>query len=288
VTVERVERGELGDRDQVTAAEPADLALHAALLVRAGDAGRAEERVEPVMRPQRDEPFVLDAVAAHQDPHDRGLEVVVAHQPGRHATEVGERQRVALEERLLRLMRERDREPPPRRRQPHHEQLQHHQLPRDPSAELPEVDFRVRARRVLLADRDIDRDVVQLSAHLGHERADRRLGHIRAVLGHQPLPHPTGRMPLLARHHQIGFQPAADQPLERPQRRRRPISGLARRRRRGRDRLTHRPSMHPIPLSQPTNADPFIAMISADTFVQLHPRLLHTPSSREPWSVHAP
>jgi hypothetical protein len=77
---------------------------------------------------------------------------------------------MALEERLLRLMRER--EPPTRRRQPHHEQLQHQKLPSDPRAELAEVDLGVRARRVLLTDRDVTRHTRQLSLDLRHEPAD--------------------------------------------------------------------------------------------------------------------
>ena len=59
------------DGDQVTAAEPADLALHPALLMRAAHAGLAEERVEPVVAAQRDEPLVLHPVAALQDPVNR-------------------------------------------------------------------------------------------------------------------------------------------------------------------------------------------------------------------------
>jgi hypothetical protein len=38
---------DVGDRDQMPAAEPADLALHPALLMGAFDAGLAEERIEP-------------------------------------------------------------------------------------------------------------------------------------------------------------------------------------------------------------------------------------------------
>jgi hypothetical protein len=44
--------------------EPADLSLDPALLMSALDAGLAEERLEPVGRAQRDEPFGLVAVAA--------------------------------------------------------------------------------------------------------------------------------------------------------------------------------------------------------------------------------
>ena len=73
----------------MAAAEAADLALHAALLVRPVDAGAAEERVEPVVAAQRGEPFGLGAVTPFEDPDHRGLEVVIPN-PARDTTEVGE------------------------------------------------------------------------------------------------------------------------------------------------------------------------------------------------------
>ena len=51
------------DRDQMTAAEPADLALHTALLVAALDARLADEAVEAVVGPHRHEPVRLDPAA---------------------------------------------------------------------------------------------------------------------------------------------------------------------------------------------------------------------------------
>jgi hypothetical protein len=75
VLVELGEGGDHGDGDQVAAAEPATLTLHPTLLVGALDAGLAEERVEPIVAAQGDEPLVLDAVAAHQDPAHRVFEV---------------------------------------------------------------------------------------------------------------------------------------------------------------------------------------------------------------------
>jgi len=111
------------------------------------------------MGPQGDEPLVDDPLAAHHHPQDRRLEVVVADQPARHPTEVSERERVALQERLLRLMDERHREPTPRGRQAHDEQLQHQQLPVDAGAELAEVDLGVLTQRVLLTKRHVQRGV---------------------------------------------------------------------------------------------------------------------------------
>ena len=60
----------------------------------------AEERVEPIMRPQADETVRLDPVPALQHPFDRGFRVVVAD-PGRDTTEVFERADVTIEEHFL-------------------------------------------------------------------------------------------------------------------------------------------------------------------------------------------
>src|SRR5208283_5375010 len=72
------EGAHLRDRDQVVPAEVPDLALDAALLVRALDARLAVERREPVMRPERGPPRVLDprpALAQHLR-HGRGQVVI--------------------------------------------------------------------------------------------------------------------------------------------------------------------------------------------------------------------
>src|SRR5215472_14364344 len=55
--VELCDRVDSWDRDEMTAAEPADLALHATFLVRALDPRDAKEAVEPVVGPQSDEPL---------------------------------------------------------------------------------------------------------------------------------------------------------------------------------------------------------------------------------------
>ena len=65
------------------------------LLVGALQAGLAKERVEPVVAAQRDEPLILDAVAALEDPRHRGAEVVVTDPVG-HPAQVGEPLNVAL------------------------------------------------------------------------------------------------------------------------------------------------------------------------------------------------
>jgi hypothetical protein len=57
--VQGSKRGHRRYRHQMAAAEPADLALDAALLVRAVLRRDAEEGIEPVMRAQRDKPLRL-------------------------------------------------------------------------------------------------------------------------------------------------------------------------------------------------------------------------------------
>ena len=79
----------------------------AALLVRARDAGLAEERVEAEVRAQCGEAVALDAVASGEHPRHGRLEIVVADAP-RHPAEAPEGDRMSLEERLLALAREAD------------------------------------------------------------------------------------------------------------------------------------------------------------------------------------
>ena len=96
-------RVDLGDRDQMVAAEPAALALDAALLVGALDAGMAVERLEAVVGPERHPAGRLGAVAAEQHPRHRRLQVVVADVEHRGPAEGGERGLMAFQERLLPL-----------------------------------------------------------------------------------------------------------------------------------------------------------------------------------------
>ena len=58
----REQRGHLRQRHQMAAAEPTDLTLHPALLVRPILAWLAEERVKPVVAAQRDEPVSTAAI----------------------------------------------------------------------------------------------------------------------------------------------------------------------------------------------------------------------------------
>ena len=85
----------------MVAAEPADLPLDAALLVRPLDAGLTVERLDAVVQAERGPPVGFDPLPAEPDhAGDGGLEIVVADLPGRHPTQHIEGVGVALEERL--------------------------------------------------------------------------------------------------------------------------------------------------------------------------------------------
>src|SRR5580658_9169094 len=88
---QRVQLGygaDLGNRDQVVAAEPADLALHAALLMGALQAGLAIEGIQAGPGPEGGPP-----VSLHPGPGEaehaghRRSQVVVADLPRRHAAQ---------------------------------------------------------------------------------------------------------------------------------------------------------------------------------------------------------
>jgi hypothetical protein len=76
--VELLHRLDLGHRHEVAAAEAADLALNAALLMRALLAGQTERRFEAIVRAHRDEPVGLHTAPTLQDLRDRGLQIVIA------------------------------------------------------------------------------------------------------------------------------------------------------------------------------------------------------------------
>ena len=185
------------DRHEVAAAEAPDLALHAALLMRARDAGLAEERVEAEVRAQCGEAVALDAVASGEHPRHGRLEVVVADAP-RHPAEPPEGDRMSLEERLLALAREADVDRPPRVREPHHEHRQLGQHAVEPDAHPPEVDLSFLARRMQLGDRHDRPAGLELAAHAADVGAHGRLGDAGAVVD-EALPDPPRRVALLAR-----------------------------------------------------------------------------------------
>ena len=252
------------------AAEPADLAFDAAFLMRAGLAGDAEERVEPVMAAQRDEPLRLHAVPALQHPGHRGLEVVIAD-PARDRAEIFEGQHVAFQERFLRLGGERDMKRPARARQPQHEQPQLHQRPGDHRVELAEIHLGLRARQVRLRHRNRNAVQAQLDPAAGHIARHRHLRHRGTVLGDQPLPDPPCGMPLLARHVLVGQQPPVNHRCAGVDRGPGPRRiGLPRRRHRRSQRLAHRPPVHMMPVRQLPDRGPFGPAVFPDLLEQFH------------------
>ncbi len=75
-----------------------------------------------------------------------------------------------------------------------------------------------------------------------------------AVLGDEPLPHPPGGVPLLTWRTLVRDQPGVDDLSPRVDRRLAPVRVLPPRRRHGRhQRLTLRPSVHPVPAGELTH-----------------------------------
>ena len=241
--VELCHRADTRDGDEVTASEPSDLTFHAAFLVRAADAGQAEEAVEPVMRPQRDESVRLEPVTTLQHPHDRGLQVVVAD-PARHTTEVFERADVAVQEHLLRLVQIRAAEPTTRRGEAHHEQRHLHQHASDIDTDRPEIDLGFRAQQMRLRNVDLSQRRRPLGANLRDVTPHRRLTDLSVVLDDESLPHAPGRMALLARHVAIRGEPHVHDRFPRVHHRRRTHRDLPGRRHRRRQGCAHVTTMN--------------------------------------------
>ena len=101
------------------------------------------------MAAQRDEALRLRAVTTLEDPDDRGLKVVIPD-PARNTTEIGEGQHVALQERFLRLGRERDVKCPARVRHSHHKHPALHDQTGDRRVEFTEINFSLSANQMRL------------------------------------------------------------------------------------------------------------------------------------------
>ncbi|WTL37220.1 hypothetical protein OG244_02425 [Streptomyces brevispora] len=96
------ERGDLGDGNEVVAAEVADHPFDSALLVGAFDAGPAVEALDAEVRAEGDPPVGLDSSPAlPQHPGDGGLQVVVADLGPRDPTQGPQCVDVAFEEGFL-------------------------------------------------------------------------------------------------------------------------------------------------------------------------------------------
>ena len=199
-------------------------------------------------------------------------------------TEVLERPDVTVQEHLLRLVQIRPGVAPPRRREPHHEHRHIHRHPSQHHTRGPEIDLGLPAQPVILRDHHLDQRHLLAPADLGHIAAHRRLAHLRPVFLHEPLPHPPGRVALLAGRRPVRLEPAVDRRLPPIQRRRRPHPHLlAWRRHRRQQRLAHITPMHAESAGQLPDRHLFALMGLADLLVHLNlrPRGHRPPSTAD-------
>ena len=115
-------------------------------------------------------------------------------------------------------------------------------------------------------------DLPERQAALTHIAADLALRDLRAVLGDQALPDPPRGVTLLARRIAVRPKPRIDHLPIRAELRRRPAHRrtLGRRDRR-RQRLPHRPPMHPVTRCQRPDREPLTITIAPDLLERLHP-----------------
>src|SRR4051794_36446537 len=149
--------------------------------------------------------------------------------------------------------------------QPHHEHPQLHLLTADAGEELTEVDLGLLARRVDLRDGDLHVDEPELALSSSDVARDGDLRTRRAMLGDQPLPDPSGGVPLLAWRGLVLDQPGFDHLRPRTDRGT-PSSraGLARWRDRGAQRLSRRASVPRMSISQLPDRQLFTPGIAPD------------------------
>jgi len=192
--------------------------------------------------------------------------------PAGDTAEVVERFDVPLKERFLGLGAVGDVERPAGVAQPHTNIHTVTAVPGDHDLELAEVDLGLRARGVDLRDEHLPVDQPELDTAGRDIPRHRHLRDLRAVLGHQPLPHPPRGMPLLPRDLLVGDQPAVDDlppRIERPGPNR--ILPPGWRHRRG-ERLPHRPPVHPMGSREFADRHARVhALVPPDLFEQLHP-----------------
>jgi len=272
-----------GNRDQVVAAEPADLALHAALLMGPLQAGLAVEGIQAGPGPEGGPPVGLhpNPGEAEHAGHRRG-QVVVADLPGRHAAQHAERMRVALEKRLLPLRSRHAVHCLAGEGQPEHEHVTQSADPGQVNVNVAEIDLGVLPGLVGLRDEHLRRPASRLDPDLRLAARDvgpdHRIGDaVPVMLGRQPVKDPLGSVPLLARSIKIGPQDPVDRLFMPVQ------TGLTRGKllprlgpRRG-QRQGHGPPAHPVLPGQIPARQPVYPRIPADRRVQLDPRhRLHT------------
>ena len=249
IAVELRQGRDFRDRGEPAATKTADLTLNTALLMRSPLTRFAVERVEPVVRAEQRPPVVLLSPPTDTEYLLHCLpEVVVLDLHRRNPAQLLERGDMPLQERFLRQRRICPVDRLPRMRHPEHEDEHLRPCPREIDPELPEIDLRFRARRVLLwHDRDRRKYVglrSDLRATSAHVIPHGRIPDLRGVLVDEPVPDPRRGVALLPRGSQIFPQHRIDRVLERPELRRNPIRDLPRRRLRGLQGPTHRVPSH--------------------------------------------
>ena len=152
----------------------------------------AEARLEEVVRRQRREPGGEGPLAADEDAHDRGLEIVIG-EPRWHAAEVGECPDVAIEKADLVLSLVDPREVAARVHQPHQKEPRLPARAVDVEEHLEEIDLGEITRPI----RQRHEDLAPLPLPLRHRRFYQRDADL-LPLGHQQLVEPRRRQPLLA------------------------------------------------------------------------------------------
>ena len=196
-------------RRQTVAAEPSNLALDPTLLMRALDSRLAIERVEPVVRVEQHPAFILGPPPAPAIDHrrHRGRQVVVFDVLGRDSADRLERVDVSLEERLLTLRRVDPVNRFPRVGKPEREHVALRLHAGEHHPNLPEIDLRFGARRMLLRDENlqISPDLrVNLGASAPDIIADSRVRQLDCtMLLSKPSQDAPGRVTLLSRRRRV-------------------------------------------------------------------------------------
>lgn len=228
------ERGDPRDGDQEVPPEPADLALHPALLVSPADTRLAVERVEPVPGPESRPPGILLPVPALHHLAHRRRQVVIPDVHPRHPARHRERGHVPLQQRLLGARRVDPVHPEPRERQPVSEQVARRLPPVQHHRHRPEVDLGLGPRLLQLRHEPLQAPRLPLRPRLDLRPPPRHVlrhvgvRHLRVMLVPQPRPDPPRGMPLLARRLQVPGEHRVDQRRHTVPRRRRPLRHLPR------------------------------------------------------------
>lgn len=177
---------------------------------------------------------------------------------------------MALQERLLRAVREGHREGGAGVARAHVKDVELAALAAQIGVRLAPVDLGLGPRLVHLRDEPLHPQA-KLAPATMDVLAHRRLSDVRGVLVAQPLPDPLRRVPLLARRLAVALKPRVDQRPVGPELRRRSLRrrSLGRRHWRG-QRLPDRPPMDAVALGQLPDREALSIPIPPDLLEQLH------------------